>query len=78
MLYILARHGADPEEAVVRAANDTRDDDTIAAVVGAAAGALHGASALPECWIAQLPGCTRACDDGEVQRVIARAKERWG
>jgi len=78
VLYILARHGADPEEAIVRAVNDTRDNDTIAAVVGAAVGALHGASALPGRWVEQLPGYTRAHDEGEVQRVIARAKERWG
>ena len=78
VLYILARHGADPEEAIVRAVNDTKDNDTIAAIVGAAAGALHGASALPERWITQLPGSTRVYDEGEVQRVIARARERWG
>ena len=78
VLYILARHGADPQEAIVRAVNDTKDNDTIAAIVGAAAGALHGASALPERWVAQLPGYTRVYDEGEVQRVIGRARERWG
>jgi ADP-ribosyl-[dinitrogen reductase] hydrolase len=78
VLYILARHGADPEEAMVRAVNDTKDNDTIAAIVGAASGALHGASALPARWVDQLPGYTRANDDGEVQRIIARARERWG
>ena len=36
------------EEAIVRAVNDTRDNDTIAAIVGAAVGALHGKSALPD------------------------------
>ena len=78
VLYILARHGADPEEAIVRAVNDTKDNDTIAAIVGAAAGALHGASALPERWVGRLPGYTRVHDDGEVQRIVARANERWG
>jgi ADP-ribosylglycohydrolase len=78
VLYILARHGADPEEAIVRAVNDTQDNDTIAAIVGAAVGALHGASALPERWVAQLSGRTGAHDDGEVQRIIERARERWG
>ena len=78
VLYILTRHGADPEEAIVRAVNDTKDNDTIAAIVGAAAGALHGAAALPARWVAQLPGYTRVYDEGEVQRVIARARERWG
>ena len=44
VLYILARNAADPEEAVVRAVSDTRDNDTVAAIVGAAIGALHGRS----------------------------------
>lgn len=47
VLHLLARHAADPEEAIVRAINDTKDNDTIAAIVGAAVGALHGESALP-------------------------------
>ena len=76
-LYVLARHAADPEEALVRAVNDTKDNDTIAAIVGAAVGALHGAGALPERWVAQLSGRTRDSDDGEVQRIMARARERW-
>ena len=76
-LYILERHAGDPEEALVRAVNDTRDNDTIGAIVGAAVGALHGAAALPERWVEQLGGRTREFDDGEVQRIIARAQERW-
>ena len=39
---ILMRHGEDPEEAIVRAVHDTQDNDSIAAIVGAAVGALHG------------------------------------
>ena len=77
VLYILSRHAGDPEEALVRAVNDTKDNDTIAAIVGAAVGALHGAAALPERWVEQLSGRTRADDDGEVQRIMMRARERW-
>jgi len=77
-LYILARHAGDAEEALLRAVNDTMDNDTIAAIVGAAVGALHGASALPERWVTGLSGRTRADDDGEVQRIMARARARWG
>src|SRR5579862_5583849 len=44
-LYILMRHAHDPEEAMVRAANDTFDNDTTAAILGAAVGALYGAGA---------------------------------
>jgi ADP-ribosyl-[dinitrogen reductase] hydrolase len=77
-LYILARHAGDPQEALVRAVNDTKDNDTVAAIVGAAVGALHGAAALPERWVTQLSGRTRESDDGEVQRIMVRARERWG
>jgi hypothetical protein len=59
VLYILMRQGADPEEAIVRAVNDTQDNDTIAAIVGAAVGALQGAAALPARWVEGLPGRTR-------------------
>jgi ADP-ribosylglycohydrolase len=77
VLYTLARHATDPEEALVCAVNDTKDNDTIGAIVGAAVGALHGASALPERWVEQLSGRTRDADDGEVQRILVRARERW-
>jgi len=35
-------HARDPEEAIVRAVNDTKDNDTIAAIAGAGVGVLHG------------------------------------
>ena len=35
VLYILEKHADDPEEAIIRAINDTRDNDTVAAIVGA-------------------------------------------
>ena len=53
VLYILARHAGDPEEALVRAVNDTKDNDTIAAIVGAAVGRCT-APALPDRWVKQL------------------------
>ena len=56
VLHILARHAADPREAIVRAVNDTKDNDTIAAIVGAAVGALHGEQALPAEWREGLLG----------------------
>ena len=34
----------------MRSVNDTKDNDTIAAIVGAAVGALHGESAIPQVW----------------------------
>jgi ADP-ribosylglycohydrolase len=40
-LYLLMLHADDPEQAMVRAVNDTCDNDTITAIVGAAVGALY-------------------------------------
>ena len=77
VLYILMRHGNDPVEAIVRAVNDTKDNDTIAAIVGAAAGALHGKAALPERWVKNLSGRTTDSDDGRVFELLALARERW-
>lgn len=73
VLHILARHADDPEEAIVRAVNDTRDNDTIAAIVGAVVGALHGRAALPRRWVDGLLGRTREDDDGRVFALIDRA-----
>lgn len=78
VIYILMRHGHDPEEAIVRAVNDTRDNDTVAAIVGAAVGALHGRDAIPQRWIANLSGRTTDRDDGKVFELIRDARRRWG
>lgn len=78
VLYILARHAHDPVEAMVRAVNDTRDNDTVAAIVGAALGALHGTEWIPRAWREGLLGRTGAHDDGRVFRLIAEAMGRWG
>lgn len=78
VLYILMRHAHDPEEAMVRAVNDTKDNDTIASIVGAAVGALHGKRGLPARWIAGLTGRTMSSDDGKVFSLIEEArKEFW-
>ena len=74
VLYILMCHGHDPEEAIVRAVNDTRDNDTVAAIVGAAVGALHGEDALPYNWRQGLLGRTRENDDGRVFALLDHAE----
>ena len=76
-LYILMRHAGDPEIAIVRAVNDTRDNDTVAAIVGAAVGALHGEEALPQRWRTGLLGRTAANDDGAVMNLLTRAEESF-
>jgi len=79
VLGILANHARDPEEAIVRAVNDTEDSDTVAAIVGAAIGALHGVQALPDRWRSGLLGRTEATDDGQVFRLVEAAVRReWG
>lgn len=77
VLAILERHADDPEEAIVRAVNDTWDNDTVAAIIGAAVGALHGRSALPEHWIDGLLGRTRESDDGAVFRLVDEALDAF-
>jgi len=77
VLYILMKHGHDFEQAVVRAVNDTRDNDTIAAIVGAAAGALHGRRSIPRRWIENLSGRTTDRDDGRVFELLERAAALW-
>jgi ADP-ribosylglycohydrolase len=72
-LYILEKHGDSFEEAVVRAVNDTLDNDTSGAIVGAVMGARHGKRAIPARWIEGLLGRTRAKDDGRVQELVSQA-----
>jgi len=73
VLYILMRHGHDPQAAIVRAVNDTWDNDTVAAIVGAAVGALHGRAALPAPWLRDLSGRTAAADDGRIFDLLTSA-----
>lgn len=77
VLYILTRHGDNPEEAIVQAVNDTKDNDTIAAIVGAAVGALHGRAGMPARWISNLLGRTTADDDWHVFELIESAKQTF-
>ena len=66
-------------EGVIQAANFGRDSDTLAAVVGALSGAMHGASAIPPEWIEKVRRPAGRClvfttslDIGEVSRELAR------
>ncbi len=77
VVYILMCHASDAEEAIVRAVNDTRDNDTIGAIVGAAVGALHGAKALPERWREGLLGRTARDDDGRIFELLDEAEEAF-
>ena len=75
VITILMQHGHHPEEAIVRAVNDTKDNDTVAAIVGAAVGALHGKANLPERWVSGLLGRTVADDDGRIFGLLTQAEQ---
>lgn len=77
VLFILMKHAAEPEEAIIRAVNDTYDNDTVAAIVGAAVGALHGVDALPARWRQGLTGRTAASDDGRMFELLEEARSRF-
>ena len=72
-LFIVARHGNDPDRAIRAAVNHTRDNDTIASLVASAMGAMHGMDAFRPDWVTGLLGRTGADDDGRVQALVAKA-----
>jgi len=76
VIYILARHGHDPKAAILAAVNETKDNDTIAAIVGAAVGALHGLSTLPPQWVSELLGRTESADDGRIFELLRDAGDK--
>jgi ADP-ribosyl-[dinitrogen reductase] hydrolase len=78
VLHLLIRHANDPEEAILRAVNDTKDNDSIGAIVGAAVGALHGEERLPDRWKRDLLGRTQESDDGRIFEIIDEAIQRFG
>jgi hypothetical protein len=55
----------------------TKDNDTVAAIVGAAVGALHGRAGLPARWIDNLLGRTTASDDGHIFRLLEATRRKW-
>jgi ADP-ribosyl-[dinitrogen reductase] hydrolase len=77
VLFILAKWGHNPEQALITAVNDTKDNDTVAAIVGAAVGALHGENALPKHWWKNLLGRLGQDDDGRIQELLDGCCNRW-
>jgi ADP-ribosylglycohydrolase len=75
VLYILATHADDPEEAIVRAVNDTEDNDSVASIVGAAVGALHGLGGIPDRWVKNLKGRIREGGGYQVFRLLLHSKQ---
>ncbi len=77
VLFILAKYGSDPERSILEAVNHTKDNDTIAAIVGAAIGAFYGIDAMPSQWITNLTGRLGMNDDGHVFELADSAAEAW-
>jgi hypothetical protein len=75
VLYILANHAQDPEEAIIRAVNDTEDNDSVASIVGAAVGALHGLSGIPDRWVKNLKGQIREGGENQVLGLLLQSKQ---
>lgn len=73
-LLILMRYAGDPRQAMLRAVNDTKDNDTIAAIVGAFLGALHGKEWIPADWLEALSGRLQGDDEGALFEVLDRAR----
>jgi ADP-ribosyl-[dinitrogen reductase] hydrolase len=78
VIFISMKHGFNLEEALVRAVTDTKDNDTVGAIVGAAVGALSGKDAIPMRWIKSHSGRTSVSDDGRIFELLSEAKALWG
>lgn len=68
-IFLIFRHNL--EEALCAAASAGGDTDTGSAIVGALAGSYHGASAIPERWLKQLP------DRNKLEAVADRLIALW-
>ena len=74
VLFTFAKYRDDPVEAMKKAVTYAKDNDSVAAILGAALGALHGPSAFKPSWIWGLTGRIREHDDGTVFNLIEQAK----
>jgi ADP-ribosyl-[dinitrogen reductase] hydrolase len=61
----------DPERAIGLAAGSGRDTDTVASMVGAMLGAVHGWKALPSRWVHRLDGRADLMISAELMFIIA-------
>ena len=77
VLFILAKYGKDPERAILEAVNNTKDNDTIASIVGAAVGAYHSLEGLPEHLVKNLSGRLSTTDDNKIFELSEIASVTW-
>lgn len=82
VLYILMSHADSFESAIIASVNDTKDNDTIAAIVGALLGALHGRRRVRQKWVDGIRSRSLGVeglshlDDREVVERLARTAAR--
>ncbi len=78
VLYTLMCHSDDVTCSLIAAVNDTKDNDTIAAIVGAYVGAIHGRDKIRAKWMEGVTSYSLHCQGHESdsdRRVIAKLAE---
>ena len=85
VLYVLMSHADSFESAIISAVNDTKDNDTIASIVGAIVGALHGRTAIRKRWVTGIRSRSLSVDGGLfaedrnlIEQLATEAAERFG
>ena len=83
-LYVLMCHADSFQSAVIASINDTKDNDTVAAIVGAILGALHGKRAIRRKWIEgigsrvlEIPAHQSASDRDVILSMADRAASEF-
>lgn len=77
-------HADSFEASIIAAVNDTKDNDTIAAIVGALAGALHGRSRVRQKWFQgirsrslEVEGLEHLNDQEVIDKLSRQAARRF-
>lgn len=79
VLYLLASHGDSFQSTIIAAVNDTKDNDTVAAIAGAMVGAVHGKAAIRGRWITGIRSRSLDAitdDSAIIASLIDRVHER--
>jgi ADP-ribosylglycohydrolase len=84
VLYVLMCHADSLEASIIAAVNDTKDNDSVAAIVGALVGALHGKRAIRKKWIDGIRsyslhanGLENVSDRIVIDKLCGKAVERF-
>jgi ADP-ribosylglycohydrolase len=82
ILYVLMHHGDSFESALIAAVNDTKDNDTIASVIGALLGALHGRRTIRQKWLDGITSHSMgdprgASDRAAIERLARQAAQKF-